>query len=102
MKVGFFGNVIRGFTTRDSAGVFSGSFLFSVPLLVEGEILEIGQFLALHPILLIINLLLTLGLVISLLYVANIQKVELVNPIFGSIPRRLIGVLGISAEPRPS
>lgn len=97
VDVGVFGQVIRGFTTRDSAEAFLGSVLFSIPLLVEGGVAEIGQFLALHPILFVVNILLTLGLVIGLLYVADIQKVEVVNPIFGFIPRRLVGVLGISA-----
>jgi uncharacterized membrane protein len=96
-KVGVFGQVIRGFTTRDSAEAFIGSFLFSVPLLVEGGVAEIGQFLSLHPILFLTNLVLTVGLVIGLLYVADIQKVEVINPIFGFIPRRLVGVLCISA-----
>jgi uncharacterized membrane protein len=97
VQTGVFGNVIRGFTTRDSAEAFLGSVLFSVPLLVEGGVTEIGQFLSVHPLFFGINLFLTLTLVIGLLYVADIQRVEIVNPIFGFIPRRLVGVLGISA-----
>ena len=37
------------------------------------------------------------SLVYGLLYVAQVQDVRVVNPIFGVIPRRLAGVLGIAA-----
>ena len=36
------------------------------------------------------------GIVVALLYYTDIQRVEVADPLFGVVPRRLIGVLGIS------
>ncbi|WP_276301318.1 DUF2391 domain-containing protein [Halorussus lipolyticus] len=91
-----FGRVIRGFDRHDASEALVGSVLIGVPMLAEGGTLEIGAFLALHPVSFVATVLATIGLVVGVLYVAEIQQVEIYRPFFGVIPRRLVGVLGIS------
>ena len=91
-----FGRVIRGFDRSDLAEAFLGSFLFGVPMFVEGGTNEVGEFLARRPLFLTGTLLSGIGLVIGILYVAEIQDVRVQDPFFGVIPRRLVGVLGVS------
>jgi uncharacterized membrane protein len=93
---GAFGRVIRGFDRRDASEALVGSVVFGIPMLVEGGTLEIGEFIAAHPSALLITLAGTVGLVIGLLYVAQIQQVEIHRPLFGVVPRRLVGVLTAS------
>ncbi|WP_134672213.1 DUF2391 domain-containing protein [Halorussus marinus] len=91
-----FGRVIRGFDRHDAAEALVGSVVFGIPMLVEGGTLEIGEFVAANPTSLVVTLAGAVGIVIGLLYVAEIQQVEIHRPLFGVIPRRLAGVLGIS------
>ncbi|WP_232820558.1 DUF2391 domain-containing protein [Halorussus litoreus] len=93
---GAFGRVIRGFDRHDAAEALVGSVVFGVPMLVEGGTLEIGEFLAAHPLAFVATILGAVGIVIGVLYVAEIQQVEIHEPLFGVIPRRLAGVLTIS------
>lgn len=94
---GPFGRVIRGFDRRDAAEAFVGSVLFGLPMLVEGGTQEVGAFLATRPAFLLGTLGVTVAVVVGLLYVADIQRVQVVDPILGILPRRLVGVLGVSA-----
>ncbi|WP_137287483.1 DUF2391 domain-containing protein [Halorussus salinisoli] len=91
-----FGRVIRGFDRHDAAEAAVGSIVFGVPMLVEGGTLEVGAFLATHPLALVGTLVGTVAVVVGVLYVAEIQQVEIHQPFFGLVPRRLAGVLGIS------
>ncbi|WP_049986538.1 DUF2391 family protein [Halobellus rufus] len=91
-----FGRVIRGFDRTDLAEAFLGCVLFGIPMFVEGGTNEVGHFLATHPISLVGTLLGATGLVVSILYVADIQDVRVQDPFFGVVPRRLVGVLGVS------
>ncbi|MFC4450265.1 DUF2391 domain-containing protein [Halorussus aquaticus] len=91
-----FGRVIRGFDRHDAAEALVGSVVFGIPMLVEGGTIEIGEFIAAHPASLAVTLVGTIGLVIGLLYVAEIQQVEIHRPLFGFVPRRLAGVVGVS------
>lgn len=93
---GTFGRVIRGFDRRDVSEAVVGSVVFGIPMLVEGGTLEIGEFVAANPASLLVTLAGTVGLVIGLLYVAEIQRVEIHRPLFGVVPRRLVGVLAVS------
>jgi uncharacterized membrane protein len=95
-KPGAFGRVIRGFDRRDVSEAMVGSVVFGIPMLVEGGTLEIGEFVAANPPALAATLVGTVGLVIGLLYVAEIQQVEIHQPLLGVVPRRLVGVLGVS------
>ncbi|UPW00293.1 DUF2391 domain-containing protein [Halorussus gelatinilyticus] len=91
-----FGRVIRGFDRHDAAEALVGSVVFGIPMLVEGGTVEIGEFIAAHPASLLVTLGGTVALVVGLLYVAEIQQVEIHRPLFGVVPRRLVGVLGVS------
>lgn len=92
---------IEKYTTRDMAQAFVGSILFSVPLLVEGGVDEIAtHFLASTlggvPVFFIGNVLFSVFLTGSLIYWADIRDVRVHKPLFGFIPRRLLGVLLIA------
>lgn len=92
-----FGNVIRGFDRHDAAEAFVGSVIFGIPMLVEGGTLEVGEFVAARPPLFVGTVGVAVALVIGLLYVADIQRVEVADAYFGIVPRRLAGVLLVSA-----
>ncbi|MFB6156235.1 MAG: DUF2391 family protein [Haloferacaceae archaeon] len=91
-----FGQVIWGFDRGDAAEAFLGSFLFGIPMAVEGGTQEVGAFLADRPLLLAGTAAFAVTLVVGVLYVADIQDVRVRNRILGLFPRRLVGVLGIS------
>lgn len=91
-----FGRVIRGFDRADAAEAFVGSVVFGLPMLIEEGTLEVGAFIATHPVYYAGTLLLGIVLVYGLLYVADLQRVEVVRPLFGVIPRRFAGVLTIA------
>ncbi|WP_128476264.1 DUF2391 family protein [Halorussus pelagicus] len=91
-----FGQVIQGFDRHDAAEALVGSVVFGIPMLVEGGTIEIGTFIAAHPASLLVTLAGTVALVIGLLYVAEIQQVEIHRPLFGFVPRRLVGVVVVS------
>jgi uncharacterized membrane protein len=91
-----FGRVIRGYDRGDLAEALLGSLLFGIPMAVEGGTQEVGTFLASRPVYLGGTALFAVGLVIGIIYVADIQDVRVHNPIFGLVPRRLAGVVGVS------
>ncbi|GAB6860906.1 DUF2391 family protein [Haloplanus litoreus] len=91
-----FGRVIRGYDRGDLAEALLGSLLFGIPMAVEGGTQEVGTFLAPRPLYLLGTAVFAVSLVIGILYVADIQDVRIHRPIFGLIPRRLVGVLGVS------
>jgi len=91
-----FGRVIRGFDRGDLAEALLGSILFGIPMAVEGGTQEVGTFLAPRPGYLVGTFLFAVGLVVGIIYVADFQDVRVHKPIFGLIPRRLVGVIGVS------
>lgn len=91
-----FGRVVRGFGREDLAEAFLGAIIFGIPMFVEGGTQEIGVFVSTHPLYLLVTLVFGIGTVIGILYVADIQDVRVTNPLLGVIPRRLVGVLGVS------
>jgi uncharacterized membrane protein len=95
-SVGPFGRVIRGFDRGDLAEALLGSLLFGIPMAVEGGTQEVAVFLTSHPGALGVTFLFAVGMVIGIIYVADIQDVRVYKPILGLIPRRLVGVTGIS------
>ena len=94
---GMFGNVISGFDAADAAEMFLGSVLFGIPMLVEGGTQEVGEFLAVHPLFLIGTVVGTIVLAHGIIYVAGIQDVRVTHRVFGIVPRRMVGVVGIAA-----
>lgn len=93
---GVFGRIVKGFGFDDAAQALLGALLFGIPMFVEGGTTEIGAYLSTRPVHLIGTHLAVLALIVGILYVADIQDVRIQNPIFGIVPRRLVGVLTIS------
>lgn len=91
-----FGQVIRGYDRGDLAEALLGSLIFGIPMFVEGGTNEVGAFVASHPAFLVATHLLALVVVVGILYVAEIQDVRVHRPLFGVVPRRLVGVLSVS------
>ncbi|GAB3321028.1 MULTISPECIES: DUF2391 family protein [Haloplanus] len=91
-----FGRVIRGYDRGDLAEALLGSFLFGIPMAVEGGTQEVGEFLAARPLHLGATIVFGVGLVVGIIYVADFQDVRVHKPILGVIPRRLAGVVGVS------
>lgn len=88
--------VARGFGWRDLAEAFIGSVVVGIPMLAEGGTLEIGAYLAGHPLHLAATLVFGLAALIGLLYGTKFRRVEVVNPIFGFIPRRVVGIVTVA------
>lgn len=91
-----FGRIIRGFDASDVMEAFLGALLLGIPMFVESGTTEIGAFIATHPLYLAVTHGVALLVVIGILYVADIQDVRIQNPIFGLVPRRLVGVIGVA------
>lgn len=92
---------IEKYTTRDMAQAFVGSILLSVPLLVEGGVEEIaahflGSTAVGVPVFFLGNIVFSVFLTGSLIYWSDIRDVRVHKPIFGFVPRRLLGVLVIA------
>jgi uncharacterized membrane protein len=93
---GVFGRVVVGFDRGDAAEALLGSALFGIPMLVEGGTNEVGGFLATHPASVLATVAFTVVAVVGILYVSDIQDVRVSNRLFGVVPVRLVGVLGLS------
>ncbi|AGB39471.1 hypothetical protein [Natronococcus occultus] len=92
---------IRKYTARDMAEAFVGSILLALPLLVEDGVFEIADHFVTTtvsgiPVFLIANVLFVGVLTTGLLYWTDIRDVDVTSPLFGVVPRRLVGVLAIS------
>ncbi len=92
---------ISKYTGRDMAESFVGAVIFSLPLLVEDGVFEIAEWFVEFspggiPVFFIANALFVLGMTAGLLYYADFRQVQVTKPIFGLIPRRYVGVLGVS------
>ena len=96
-----FGDRIRKYTTRDIAEAFVGSIFFSVPFLVEDGVFDVADyFLAFQiggfPVFFIVNTAFVLLMVTTLVYWAGPQDVQMSRPVFGFIPRRMVGISVVS------
>lgn len=92
---------ITKYTTRDMGEAFVGSIIFALPLLVEGGVFEIASYfversVAGVPVFLFANIVFVVALTTGLLYAVDFREIQVSNPIFGIIPRRLTGVLLVS------
>jgi uncharacterized membrane protein len=94
---GTFGRVISGFDRADAAESLLGSLLFGIPMFVEGGTGEVGEFIATHPLYFLGTLAFAVLSVVGILYVAEFQDVRVRNPIFGLVPRKLLGVVAVAA-----
>ncbi|MFB6083094.1 MAG: DUF2391 domain-containing protein [Halorientalis sp.] len=91
-----FGRTIVGFDRADLMEAMLGALLFGIPMMVEGGTQEVGAFVATHPVYFVGTLVFAVGITVGILYVADFQDVRVRDPFFGVIPRRLVGVLGVS------
>lgn len=96
-----FVRTIERYTTRDMAQAFVGSIIISLPLLVEDGVYDIANhFLSATfygtPVFLVGNFLFIVVMASGLLYWSDIRNVRIHEPLFGVLPRRLLGVLLIS------
>ncbi|MFB6071180.1 MAG: DUF2391 domain-containing protein [Halanaeroarchaeum sp.] len=89
-----FGRVIHGFDRADLAEATIGSLLIGIPMFLESGTQDVGEFLAGRPIAFVVTVAIGVGMPVGILYVADIQDVRVKDPIFGVLPRRLVGVLG--------
>ena len=92
---------ITKYTTRDIGEAAVGSVIFALPLLVEDGVFEIADhfldfLIAGVPVFLLANIAFVIGLTAGLLYALDFREVEVNNPLFGVVPRRLVGVLAVS------
>ncbi|MDR5672317.1 DUF2391 family protein [Halalkaliarchaeum sp. AArc-GB] len=92
---------VSKYTTRDMAEAFVGAVLFSLPLLVEDGVFEIADYLTsvtvgAIPAFFLANVTFVVVLTAGMLYYTDFRDVQIHRPVFGIIPRRLIGVLVIS------
>jgi uncharacterized membrane protein len=91
-----FGRVIYGYDLADAAEALLGALLFGIPMAVEGGTRDAGRFLAARPPLLAGTAAFAVLMVVGILYVTDIQDVRVYKPLFGVVPRRLVGVTLIS------
>jgi len=97
----YVGGRIERYTTRDVAESFVGSILVSLPLLVEDGVFDIAEHflantLAGFPVWLAVNAAFVVVMTWGLLYWTEFRHVENTAPFLGIIPRRVVGVVGIS------
>ncbi|WP_200530905.1 hypothetical protein [Halorubrum sp. LN27] len=96
-----FGDRIQKYTSRDIAEAFVGSIFFSIPFLVEDGVFDVADFflsfrIGLVPIFFLVNTAFVLVMILALVYWAGPQDVRVSRPIFGFIPRRLVGTALVS------
>ena len=92
---------IEKYTGRDIAEAFVGSVVFSIPFLVEDGVFDVAAFFLSFrvgglPVYLLVNAAFVLLMVLSLVYWAGPQDVRVSRPIFGVVPRRLVGIAAVS------
>lgn len=92
---------ITKYTGRDMGEALVGGIVFSLPLLVEDGVFEIADHLLAFtvvgiPIFLLANVAFVIALTAGLLYAVDFREVEITKPLFGFVPRRLVGVLVVS------
>jgi uncharacterized membrane protein len=90
-----FGRLRDDFDLRDAGEALVGSFIFGIPMVVEGGTLEIGEFIAPRPLYVVLTALLGLALVLGILRAVEFEKVE-ADLLFGLVPVRLLGILAIA------
>jgi uncharacterized membrane protein len=91
-----FGRLRDGFDLRDAGEALVGSFIFGIPMVVEGGTLEIGAYIATRPLSIAVTALFGLGFVVGIFRAVEFEKVD-DDLLFGVVPVRLVGILAIAA-----
>lgn len=90
------GNVIVGFDRTDLSEAAIGSLVFGIPMFVEGGTNEVGDYLATRPLQLLTTIAVAVAIVYGIVYVADFQDVRVHQPFFGIVPRRMVGICGVT------
>lgn len=96
-----FGDNIRKYTSRDIAEAFVGSIFFSIPFLIEDGVFDVAAYflsfrIGEFPVFFLMNSGFVLLMVTALVYWTGPQNVQIYRPVFGVIPRRLLGITVVS------
>lgn len=89
------GRIRDSFDTRDLGEALVGSFVFGMPMIVEGGTYEIGAHVAERPPAIVATAGFGLLLVLGILWAAEFEKVE-ADFVLGFVPVRLIGIVGVA------
>jgi len=92
---------IRKYTSRDIAEAFVGSVFFSIPFLVEDGVFDVAAYflsfrLGGFPVFFLVNAAFVLAMIWVLVYWAGPREVAVSRPLFGIIPRRMVGISAVS------
>lgn len=91
-----FGRLRSAFGLRDVGEALVGSVLFGIPMVVEDGTLDAGAHIATRPLALVFTAVVGVGLVVGILRAVEFEKVQ-ADLLFGVIPVRLLGLLGVAA-----
>lgn len=94
-------DTIQKYTSRDIAEAFVGSIFFAIPFLVEDGVFDVATFflsfrIGVFPMYFLLNTVFVFAMILLLVYWAGPRDVQVSRPIFGFIPRRLIGIAVVS------
>jgi len=89
------GRIRDSFDSRDVGEAVVGSFIFGIPMIVEGGTLEIGEAIAGSPVALALTALFGLVLAVGVLHAARFEEVE-EDMLLGFVPVRLVSILVIA------
>lgn len=90
-----FGRIRNAFGTRDVGEALVGSFVFGVPMVVEGGTLEIGEAIADSVLTQVGTGLFGFAVVLGILHAAHFEDVE-ADLLLGFIPVRLVSIFVIA------
>jgi uncharacterized membrane protein len=91
-----FGRMRDAFDLRDAGEALVGSFVFGIPMVVEGGTLEIGAAIADSTLTVVATGLFGVMVVLGILHAARFEDVE-ADLLFGFVPVRLLSILVIAA-----
>jgi len=86
-----FGRIRSAFDLRDAGEALVGSFVFGIPMVVEGGTLEIGEAIAGSPVAIAATALFGFVVVLGILHAAKFEQVES-DLLFGFVPVRLVSI----------
>lgn len=85
------GRLRDSFDSRDVGEALVGSFVFGIPMIVEGGTLEIGEYLATRPILYVLTLAFGGTLVYGILHAVEFERIQ-EDMVLGLVPIRLVSI----------
>jgi len=90
------GRIRNSFDVRDAGEALVGSFIFGIPMVVEGGTLEIGEAIADSVPTMALTAALGLTFVLGVLHAAHFEEVE-ADLLFGFVPVRLVSIVLIAS-----